>query len=136
MPERARASDRIEQPAHPADVRVVGYGPDDVPVVPDEYADLPVHQEKSGHVDHWNPDLMDPEPSSVYVVDDRYLYVTDTHGRVLTAQLSITSDGHLATDFDYDTLPDWSIPVDRSSYTADLSVFPRDPENTPGWMRG
>jgi hypothetical protein len=86
MPERARASARIEQPAHPSDARVVGYGPDDVPVVPDKYADLPVRQEKSGHVDHWNPELMAPEPSSVYLVDDRYLYVTDAHSRVTHAE--------------------------------------------------
>jgi hypothetical protein len=29
MPKRARASVRIEQPADPADVRAVDYGPDD-----------------------------------------------------------------------------------------------------------
>ncbi|WP_427892738.1 DNA/RNA non-specific endonuclease [Kribbella sp. GL6] len=86
MPQQTRASARIEQPADPADVRVVGYGPDEPPVVPDRYAELPVHQEKSGHGDDWNPHLMDPEPSSVYVVDDRYLYVTDAHGRVAHAE--------------------------------------------------
>ncbi|WP_350275474.1 DNA/RNA non-specific endonuclease [Kribbella sp. HUAS MG21] len=86
MPERPRASARIEQPADPADVRAVGYGPDDVPVAPEKYAGLPVHKERSGHVDGWNPDLMDPEPSAVYVVDDRYLYVTDEHARVTHAE--------------------------------------------------
>jgi hypothetical protein len=87
MPERpSRASARIEQPADPADVRAVGYGPDDVPVVPDKYAELPVHKERSGRGDDWNPQLMDPDPSSVYVVDDRYLYVTDDHGRVTHAE--------------------------------------------------
>ncbi|MFF0267545.1 DNA/RNA non-specific endonuclease [Kribbella sp. NPDC004536] len=86
MPQRTRASARIEQPADPDDVRVVGYGPDDEPVVPDKYADLPVHKEKSGHGDDWNAALMDPEPSSVYIVDERYLYVTDEHARVTHAE--------------------------------------------------
>jgi DNA/RNA non-specific endonuclease len=82
MPKRARASVRIEQPADPADVRAVGYGPDDVPVVPERYAGLPVHKEQSGRVDHWNVRLMNPDPSAVYVVDERYVYVTDDRGRV------------------------------------------------------
>lgn len=56
-------------------------------------------------------------------------------GTWLTAQLTVTSDGHFATDFDYDNLPAWSIPVDEASYAADLSAFPRDAENTPSWMR-
>ncbi|WP_327635505.1 DNA/RNA non-specific endonuclease [Kribbella sp. NBC_00482] len=86
MPERPRASARIEQPADPADVRAVGYGPDDVPVVPEKYAGLPVHKEESGRVGHWNADLMKVEPSAVYVVDNRYLYATDKAGRVAHAE--------------------------------------------------
>lgn len=57
-------------------------------------------------------------------------------GTWLTAQLTITSDGHFSTDFDYDNKPDWSIEVDERIYQDDLSVFPRDAENTPSWMRG
>ncbi|MET9271546.1 DNA/RNA non-specific endonuclease [Kribbella sp. NPDC003557] len=87
MPDQpSRASARIEQPADPADVRAVGYGPDDVPVVPERYARLPVHKEESGHIGDWNNSLMEPEPSAVYVVDERYLYVTDDHGRVSHAE--------------------------------------------------
>ncbi|TDW21826.1 DNA/RNA non-specific endonuclease [Kribbella kalugense] len=81
-----RASARIEQPADPADVRAVGYGPRDVPKVPEKYDGLPVRKEKSGRVDHWNADLMDPEPSTVYIVDDRYVFVTDKRGRVVHAE--------------------------------------------------
>ena len=54
--------------------------------VPERYADLPVYREKSGQADHWNDHLSAPEPSSVYVVDDRYLYATDTAGRVAHAE--------------------------------------------------
>lgn len=87
MTERpSRASVRIEQPADPADVRAVGYGPDDVPVVPDRYARLPVHKEESGHVGDWNGRLMEPAAAAVYIVDQRYLYVTDGHGRVSHAE--------------------------------------------------
>lgn len=87
MTERpSRASVRIEQPADPADVRAVGYGPDDVPVVPDEYSRLPVHKDESGRVGDWNGTLMAPEASAVYIVDQRYLYVTDDHGRVSHAE--------------------------------------------------
>ncbi|MFC6159871.1 DNA/RNA non-specific endonuclease [Kribbella jiaozuonensis] len=82
----ARASARIEQPAHPADVRAVGYGPDDVPVVPAKYADRPLYKEDSGRAELWNPRLMDPQPSAVYLVDERYLYVTDDVGRVVHAE--------------------------------------------------
>jgi len=87
MTERpSRASVRIEQPADPADVRAVGYGPDDVPVVPDKYARLPVHKEESGRGGDWNGRLMEPAASAVYIVDRRYLYVTDDHGRVSHAE--------------------------------------------------
>lgn len=75
-----------EQPAHPDDVRAVGYGPDDEPAVPERYAGLPVHREKSGRKDFWNANLRDPQPNSVYIVDNRYLFVTDAAGRVKHAQ--------------------------------------------------
>jgi len=56
-------------------------------------------------------------------------------GAWLTARVSVTADGHFATDFDYDNQPAWSIPVDEGIYPADLAEFPRAPENTPPWMR-
>ncbi|MEU4191947.1 immunity protein YezG family protein [Kribbella sp. NPDC026611] len=56
-------------------------------------------------------------------------------GTWLTARITITADGHFATDFDYDSVPDWSMPVDERIYTEDLSTFTRDPENVPVWMR-
>lgn len=76
----------MEQKAHPADVEAVGYGPDDPVRVPDRYAHLPRFDERSGRGDRWNDRLMQPEPSSVYVVDERYLYVTDRAGRVTHAE--------------------------------------------------
>ena len=56
-------------------------------------------------------------------------------GTWLTAKVTVTSTGHFATDFDYDHEPAWSIPVDATIYPADLAAFPRDAENTPGWLK-
>jgi hypothetical protein len=56
-------------------------------------------------------------------------------GTWLTAQVSVTADGHFATDFNYDNEPAWSIPVDTAIYAADLAAFPRDAEHTPEWLR-
>jgi hypothetical protein len=84
--EPSRAPARIEQHADPVDVRDVGYGPGDVPVVPEQYAGLAVHKEQSGRDGQWNERLMEPEPSSVYIVDERYIYVTDEHSRVAHAE--------------------------------------------------
>ncbi|WUJ70445.1 antitoxin YezG family protein [Kribbella soli] len=54
-------------------------------------------------------------------------------GTWLTATISVTSDGHFATDFDYETEPAWSMPVDAGIYAAELAEFPRD--DVPAWMR-
>ncbi|RZU11056.1 uncharacterized protein DUF600 [Kribbella rubisoli] len=54
-------------------------------------------------------------------------------GTWLTASISVTSDGHFATDFDYETEPAWSMPVDAGIYAAELAEFPRD--DVPAWMR-
>ncbi|MFI7065814.1 DNA/RNA non-specific endonuclease [Kribbella sp. NPDC050124] len=78
--------ERAELPADVGDVRAVGYGPGDVVQVPERYAGLAVHKERSGRTERWNDRLMAPEPSAVYVVDDRYLYATDKAGRVTHAE--------------------------------------------------
>ncbi|TCC24617.1 immunity protein YezG family protein [Kribbella speibonae] len=56
-------------------------------------------------------------------------------GTWLTAKVTVTSAGHFATDFDYDSKPEWSIPVDATIYAADLAAFPRDAEHTPDWLQ-
>ena len=42
-----------------------------------------IYRERSGHQGEWNPRLMEPEPNSVYVVDERTVYRTDHLGRVV-----------------------------------------------------
>ena len=56
-------------------------------------------------------------------------------GAWLTATITVTADGHFATDFDYDHEPAWSIPVDAGIYAADLAEFPREPQYVPDWLR-
>ncbi|WP_327635504.1 antitoxin YezG family protein [Kribbella sp. NBC_00482] len=56
-------------------------------------------------------------------------------GTWLTAKVTVTSTGHFATDFDYDSEPAWSIPVDWAIYPADLAAFPRDAAHTPDWLK-
>ncbi|MGZ0153448.1 immunity protein YezG family protein [Kribbella sp. WER1] len=64
----------------------------------------------------------------------REMYRPDK-GTWLTAQLTITSDGHFSTDFDYDHRPSWSLAVDERIYRDDLAAFPRAPQYVPSWMR-
>jgi hypothetical protein len=191
-----RAPVRIEQPADPAGVRAVGYGPDDVPVVPEKYAGLPVgdrprrraavtpaylqgdqtaavpgiretmseigtidtiaraltanlppawrevtgiyrsttsYAELDATVDGAQLDLL-PEGLEDHFERLRREMYQPGKGTWLTAQVSVTADGHFATDFNYDDEPAWSIPVDRAIYAADLAAFPRDAEHTPDWL--
>ncbi|MFI7065813.1 hypothetical protein ACIBL3_32775 [Kribbella sp. NPDC050124] len=56
-------------------------------------------------------------------------------GTWLTASIAITSDGHFATDFDYENEPAWSMPVDAEIYASDLAEFPREDQYIPDWLR-
>ncbi|WP_433158251.1 hypothetical protein [Kribbella sp. CA-247076] len=56
-------------------------------------------------------------------------------GAWLTARVAITPDGHFTTDFDYESEPAWSIPVDDTIYTTDLTEFPREPQYIPAWLQ-
>jgi DNA/RNA non-specific endonuclease len=86
MLDERRRSRRRERPADRADVEAVGYGPGRRVRVPDRYAALPLLRERSGRDESWNDALSAPAPSSVYVVDERYLYVTDRAARVVHAE--------------------------------------------------
>ncbi|MEV0285887.1 MULTISPECIES: immunity protein YezG family protein [unclassified Kribbella] len=56
-------------------------------------------------------------------------------GTWLTATISITADGHFTTDFDYESEPAWSMPVDAEIYASDLAEFPREDQYIPDWLR-
>lgn len=46
----------------------------------------------SGGKGNWNHDLYDPKPNSTYLVDDKFAYVTDEHGRVKEAHGILADD--------------------------------------------
>ncbi|CAM3969206.1 DNA/RNA non-specific endonuclease [Janibacter anophelis] len=49
----------------------------------------------SGKKFNWNKELNNPQPDSTYVVDNRFVYVTDEHGRVKEAHGVLTDEpGH------------------------------------------
>jgi hypothetical protein len=56
-------------------------------------------------------------------------------GAWLTARVAITPEGRFSTDFDYETEPAWSIPVNVEIYAADLAEFPREDQYIPDWLR-
>ncbi|TCO26114.1 hypothetical protein EV652_1075 [Kribbella steppae] len=56
-------------------------------------------------------------------------------GAWLTARVTITPEGRFSTDFDYETEPAWSIPVNVEIYVADLAEFPREDKYIPDWLR-
>ncbi|MFG1813485.1 hypothetical protein ACGFIF_06960 [Kribbella sp. NPDC049174] len=56
-------------------------------------------------------------------------------GAWLTARVTITPEGRFSTDFDYESEPAWSIPVDVGIYVADLAEFPREDQYIPDWLR-
>lgn len=64
------------------DVRGLPDAPATRAPIPSRYADLPVRDLDSGQRGAWNSELHRPEPSTVYRVDDRHVYVTDDAGRV------------------------------------------------------
>lgn len=62
------------------------------------------------------------------------LYQPDK-GTWYTATCTVTSDGRLSFDFDYDAEPKWSVPVVPGTYVEDLEMFPRAEAARPNWLR-
>lgn len=56
-------------------------------------------------------------------------------GTWFTAVCTLTDQGGFDIAFDYDGEPVWNIaPPSPAYYAADLTRFPRDPENIPTWL--
>lgn len=64
--------------------------------VPGKYSDLPVREVAAGEKGAWAKELYSPKPKTVYRVDDKHLFVTDSEGRV----------AHVESDVDYRAKPD------------------------------
>ncbi|MDC7120241.1 DNA/RNA non-specific endonuclease [Cellulomonas fimi] len=77
---------RDEPPTGRADAASPADLPADVRSLRDDAAarfpDKTLHTEISGHKGSWNATLNNPQPNSVYVVDERSVFVTDELGRV------------------------------------------------------
>ncbi len=62
------------------------------------------------------------------------LYQPDK-GTWYTATCTVTAQGRLSFDFDYDGEPEWSVPVVAGTYVEDLEMFPRAEDVRPEWLR-
>lgn len=56
-------------------------------------------------------------------------------GAWYTAVVTVTRDGRITFDFDYDSEPAWDISADPQTYVEDLEMFPRDLAHQPTWLR-
>jgi len=91
----------------PQTIRDVGYAPEATPLIPEQYQHLPTEQLTSGdRYAGWNSEMRSPRPSTVYIVDDRYMYVTDSQGRVTHAEGWLDFDARSGEDYGYRRGPD------------------------------
>lgn len=65
----------------------------------------------------------------------RKLLYQEGKGAWYTAHATVTSEGRISFDFDYDNEPAWATPVVPQTYVEDLALFPRDPDQQPQWLR-
>lgn len=72
--------------------------PRPAPVVPPQYAHLPVEPHVSGQKGAWNDQLNDLKPDTVYEVDGKHLYVTDGSTRVVHVQSQLEYTPPAAAD--------------------------------------
>ncbi len=56
-------------------------------------------------------------------------------GTWFTARCTITADGRMSFDFDYDNEPEWDIDVYPDAYAEDQEKYPRDEEHQPDWLK-
>ncbi len=55
-------------------------------------------------------------------------------GAWFTAHCTVTPEGKVSLDLDYDTEPDWDPPVDVRHYLEDWEAYPRSAHLTPAWL--
>ena len=56
-------------------------------------------------------------------------------GAWYTAVMTITKDGKLDTEFDYDNKPEQEYESEDAEYVRDFQHFPRNEESTPDWLK-
>lgn len=55
-------------------------------------------------------------------------------GTWFTAVCTITPEGRMSFDFDYDNEPTWTTPTDVGHYLEEWEQYPRSPQFTPAWL--
>ncbi len=56
-------------------------------------------------------------------------------GAWYTAVMTITKEGKLDTEFDYDNKPAFKYEPEEAEYVRDFEHFPRNEESTPNWLK-
>lgn len=56
-------------------------------------------------------------------------------GTWFSAKVSVTAQGAVSAEYNYDDEPEWDAPVDAVAYLTDLERFPRDEANQPEWLK-
>jgi len=55
-------------------------------------------------------------------------------GTWYSIRLTLTVDGSVSAEYNYDDEPEWDAPIDPVAYLTDLTKFPRSPEHQPEWL--
>lgn len=84
---------------------------------------------------------MDSIPPGEFFVDElpqklRAAMYRDAAGTWFSMRMTVTADGSMDADFNYDDEPDFGLGgVDPVAYVNDAKVFPRDEAHQPEWLR-
>lgn len=64
----------------------------------------------------------------------REAFAQPGRGAWFTAVLTVTPEGRMSFDFDYDNEPAWHAPKSVGHYLEEWEAHPRSPECTPAWL--
>jgi hypothetical protein len=56
-------------------------------------------------------------------------------GTWFTIRVTVTADGKVTSEFDYDHEPEFDTPISPSTYVTDQYVYPTDEDKQPEWLR-
>ena len=76
-----------------------------------------------------------PTPAMARAFENlRRAYAHPDRGTWFTAVCTITPEGRMSFDFDYDNEPQWRTPTYVGHYLEEWDQYPRSPEFTPAWL--
>ena len=78
--------------------------------------------------------LRPPHTLAVLIKRMREVMYRPGVGTWFTFTLSITPEGAVDAQFNYDDEPEWSRPTEPVFYVQDMERFPRDEAHTPAWL--